>query len=139
MVKTIQKKHIAIEQANKMLPAIEKVVWKMVKINNSLATLTSVDVEFEEDYEELCYDVQFNKKFHELSSEFYNHYQSLLELGAIVTDVDMGLVDFFCKHKDQEILLCWQLGEKSIQFWHDVDKGFKSRKHIDELEKVKVE
>jgi len=139
MVKAIPKKYVSVEQANRLLPEIHKIVWEMVQINNSLSTLTSVDVEFEEDYEELCYDVQFNKKFHELSSEFYNYYEQLLEMGAIATDVEMGLVDFFCKHRDREILLCWQLGEKSIQFWHDVDKGFKSRKHIDELEKVKVE
>jgi hypothetical protein len=28
--------------------------------------------------------------------------------------------------------LCWRLGEEKIEFWHDVDEGFRGRKPIDD-------
>ena len=140
MVQQMPKKYLKLEEANRLLPFIEEIMWKMVKINNSLNTLTSVDVEFEEDYEELNYDIQFNKKFHELSFEFYKEYERLLKVGCILKDLDLGLVDFYSIYESNEILLCWQLGEKNIEFWHSVEEGYQDRKHIAELKKwIRIE
>ena len=52
--------------------------------------------------------------------------------GAIVKDVDTGLVDFPALRGGEEILLCWRLGEKRIEFWHTVEGGFAGRRPIDE-------
>ena len=140
MVQQLPKKYIKIEEANKLLPFIEEVLWKMIKINNSLNAMTEVDIEFEDDFEELNYDIQFNKKFHELSFEFYKEYDRLLRAGCILKDLELGLVDFFSLHDGQEILLCWQLGEERIQFWHSVEEGYQDRRHVIELKKgIRVE
>ena len=52
------------------------------------------------------------------------------ELGALVKDLDDGLVDFPARRDDEEILLCWRLGEDSIAFWHGLDEGFSGRKPL---------
>ncbi len=52
--------------------------------------------------------------------------------GVQVKDLDIGLLDFPCRVKDQLILLCWKLGEKQITHWHGLEEGFRSRKLIDE-------
>ena len=52
--------------------------------------------------------------------------------GVQVKDLDIGLLDFPCMVEDQVILLCWKLGEKSIEHWHGVEEGFRGRKPIDE-------
>jgi hypothetical protein len=52
------------------------------------------------------------------------------EVGALVKDLDDGLVDFPAQHGDEEILLCWRLGEKEIGFWHGLDEGFSGRKPL---------
>ena len=52
--------------------------------------------------------------------------------GVQVKDLDVGLLDFPCRVKDQLILLCWKLGEKQITHWHGVEEGFQGRKPIDE-------
>ena len=52
--------------------------------------------------------------------------------GVEVKDLDIGLLDFPCVVEDQVILLCWKLGEKSIEHWHGVEEGFRGRKPIDE-------
>ena len=52
--------------------------------------------------------------------------------GVQVKDLDIGLLDFPCLVEDRIILLCWKLGEKSIEHWHGVEEGFRGRKPIDD-------
>ncbi|HVP42941.1 MAG TPA: DUF2203 domain-containing protein [Terriglobales bacterium] len=52
--------------------------------------------------------------------------------GVQVKDLDIGLLDFPCVVEDRVILLCWKLGEKSIEHWHGVEEGYRGRKPIDE-------
>jgi len=50
--------------------------------------------------------------------------------GAEVKDLDIGLVDFPALHHDETVLLCWQLGEDEIAWWHRVDDGFAGRRPL---------
>lgn len=52
--------------------------------------------------------------------------------GVQVKDLDIGLLDFPCEVDGRTVLLCWQLGEKTITHWHGVNEGFAGRKPIDE-------
>jgi hypothetical protein len=51
--------------------------------------------------------------------------------GAIVKDVDVGLVDFPARRRGEEILLCWRLGEDEVAHWHGLEEGFAGRKQLD--------
>ena len=53
------------------------------------------------------------------------------ERGAIVKDLDTGLVDFPARLEGEEVLLCWQLGEEQIEHWHGLEEGFAGRKRLD--------
>jgi hypothetical protein len=55
---------------------------------------------------------------------------ALQELGLLVKDLDEGLVDFPALHGDEEVLLCWRLGEGEVAFWHSLDEGFAGRKPL---------
>jgi hypothetical protein len=52
------------------------------------------------------------------------------EVGALVKDLDDGLVDFPAMRDGEDILLCWRLGEDEIGFWHGLDEGFSGRKPL---------
>jgi hypothetical protein len=54
------------------------------------------------------------------------------EIGVQVKDVETGLLDFPCRVDDQVVLLCWKLGESTIEHWHTIEDGFKGRKPLDE-------
>ncbi len=54
----------------------------------------------------------------------------LEELGVLVKDLDRGLVDFPALREGDEVLLCWEVGEDEIAFWHGVDEGFAGRKPL---------
>ena len=73
----------------------------------------------------------------ELDEEFERESQavaraaaSLQRLGVLVKDLDTGLVDFPARHNGEDVLLCWQLGEDEIAFWHGADEGFAGRKPL---------
>jgi len=61
--------------------------------------------------------------------------ESLAEIDSIgvqVKDIESGLLDFPCRLDDQVVLLCWKIGETSIEHWHSTETGFRDRKPIDE-------
>jgi hypothetical protein len=51
--------------------------------------------------------------------------------GCVVKDLDVGLLDFPAIVNDEEVYLCWRLGEERIRFWHRQNEGFAGRKPID--------
>jgi hypothetical protein len=50
--------------------------------------------------------------------------------GAEVKDLDTGLIDFPALRNGETVLLCWQLGEDEIGFWHGTDDGFAGRRPL---------
>jgi hypothetical protein len=53
------------------------------------------------------------------------------ETGCVVKDLDVGLLDFPARIDDEDVYLCWKLGEDRIRFYHRQDEGFAGRKPID--------
>jgi hypothetical protein len=56
--------------------------------------------------------------------------ERLERLGVVVKDLDRGLVDFPALREGEEVLLCWQVGEEEVAFWHGLDEGFAGRKAL---------
>jgi hypothetical protein len=52
------------------------------------------------------------------------------ELGAQVKSLEEGLLDFPALRGEEEVLLCWKLGEDDIRFWHGTDEGFAGRRPL---------
>ncbi len=58
--------------------------------------------------------------------------EKLQDLGVLIKDLDIGLLDFPTLYKGREVYLCWRLGELKIENWHGVSEGLQGRKPIDE-------
>lgn len=52
------------------------------------------------------------------------------ELGGVLKDVGLGLVDFPHLREGEVVNLCWKLGEQRIRFWHGLDEGYGGRKPL---------
>jgi hypothetical protein len=59
--------------------------------------------------------------------------EEIHDLGCMVKDIDLGLIDFPSQAFGETINLCWKLGEPTIEFWHRMDEGFAWRKPLREL------
>lgn len=57
--------------------------------------------------------------------------RELTALGIQLKDPRMGLIDFPSNLDGRRVLLCWRLGESSVQFWHDEHAGFAGRQPLE--------
>ncbi len=60
-----------------------------------------------------------------------NSLEKLEEMGVVVKDLDVGLVDFPTLFRGEEVYMCWRMDEDDIGHWHGVHEGFDARKEID--------
>jgi hypothetical protein len=60
-----------------------------------------------------------------------NCMERIENLGVLVKDLDVGLVDFPTLFQGEEVYLCWRMDENDIDYWHGVSEGFAGRKPID--------
>jgi hypothetical protein len=58
--------------------------------------------------------------------------EKIEQTGALVKDLDIGLIDFLSLYQGREVCLCWKLGEDRVRFWHGLEEGFRGRKLIDD-------
>jgi hypothetical protein len=57
--------------------------------------------------------------------------ERLEELGVVLKDLDLGLLDFPAERDGDEVLLCWKVGEDAVTTWHGLEEGYAGRKPID--------
>jgi len=132
----VEPQHFTLEEANEALSEVRPLTEELVGHRRALVELQERQValttriagnggnvephELEEVQEQLDEEVAGIAKC----------VAQIHELGALVKDLDDGLVDFPARRDDEEILLCWRLGEDSIAFWHGLDEGFSGRKPL---------
>jgi len=73
---------------------------------------------------------ELDEQFERESQAVARVVEGLQRLGLLVKDLDRGLVDFPALRHGEEVLLCWQVGEPAIAYWHGVDEGFAGRKPL---------
>ena len=98
----------ALEIRNKILASrgeIWPVIEKALGNGGNLAAGLAV-----QDFERL------NKLVHQIQST-----------GAILKDINTGLVDFPALRDGREVYLCWKYGEDRIAYWHPIGSGFTDR------------
>jgi len=56
--------------------------------------------------------------------------EQIVEHGVQVKDIDRGLLDFPARVRGEDALLCWQVGEERIAWWHTPEAGFAGRQPL---------
>ncbi len=57
--------------------------------------------------------------------------EKILSTGCLIKDLDVGLLDFPSVIGNEEVYLCWKLGEDRIRYYHRQNEGFSGRKPLD--------
>jgi hypothetical protein len=72
------------------------------------------------------------QKAAEVAADVVALVSELESAGVQVKDLDQGLIDFPAHHPQshETVLLCWQLGEHDVQYWHGLEEGFAGRKPL---------
>ena len=124
-------KYYTIEQAEQQIPLVKRNVKRLIQLKKGLEILESIEVSCKScGTDHFQNSTLFNKKYHKVSYEFFKNLEKLENMGCIVKDLNLGLIDFLAYHNGREVLLCWKIGEDSINHWHETDSGFSGRKPI---------
>jgi len=74
---------------------------------------------------------ELRTRYNEIGTKLQNALETIQATGCLVKDLEMGLLDFPAILNDEEVLLCWKLGEDRIRFYHGLNEGFAGRKPLD--------
>ncbi len=69
----------------------------------------------------------------EYSLEAYNLYRAverIRELGVVLKDLDMGLLDFPHEREGRVVFLCWHPPEERVEYWHEIEAGYPGRQPL---------
>lgn len=122
-----------VDDANRTLPLVRRIVsdavrdyWQWqekVREYEEVAANRLVD-QPNEDADRL------EREATELAREIDGYVAEIRELGVEMKGFDTGLVDFPGEVDGKPVMLCWQLGEDSVQYWHEEDAGFAGRQPL---------
>ena len=137
----IRNKIFSVEEANRLIPALEGTLETLVGIAKG-ATALRREIEVlgaiaGSGATEESPDVLALRDKERLQAEALERFRS--ELGAIarhgciLRDLELGLVDFYTMAQGRVVCLCWRRGEPKIEHWHPLDEGFSGRRPLSEL------
>ncbi len=114
-----------LEQAQERKQKLEKLDEELAKAGSKIMVLGGSIPPFAELSKK-------RKERERLLTQLQDAVTKIQETGCLVKDLDMGLVDFPCRLKGEDVYLCWKLGEERIGFWHGINEGFAGRKPLDD-------
>ena len=104
------------KQANEHLPHVKETVLRVISIKQEADGLKDDD-EMADAMERLEKEIQ-----------------KLEELGCVLKDMNIGLIDFPAVRLGTRVWLCWKLGEEKVSFWHGLHEGYNGRKPAESKE-----
>lgn len=70
------------------------------------------------------------RRVQRLARELEEFQGELEALGIQLKDRRIGLIDFPSEMDGRRVLLCWRLGEATVQYWHDEQTGYAGRQPL---------
>ena len=99
------------KQANEFLPEVKATVQRIISIKKEADGLK---------------EEEMTDAMERLEKEI----QKLEELGCVLKDMNIGLIDFPAVRLGTRVWLCWKLDEANVSFWHELHEGFAGRKSV---------
>jgi hypothetical protein len=129
-------RHFTPEEANAALADVRPLVERMVELRRAHAEALARQEELESRIRgngggippaELA---QATAEVDAVARRLARLVDEITSHGAQVKDLDSGLIDFPALRHGETVLLCWQLGEDEIAWWHRVEDGFAGRRPL---------
>ena len=130
----MEAKIISIEEANRMLPLLKGIVgdimmkWKAIIEKRGRGFEAGLELlDRENDLRDLKH--QLNSLIDKINS----YIREVEALGCFVEEFKRGVVNFPTLYNGRKVFLCWQPGDLSVGYWHELDETFNDRVAIRDL------
>ncbi len=127
-----------IEAVNALVPRLNELVGRQLDrrtfIEGKLRELASSTGELPEtivlDANDAAPVADLKKELVLRIEEYQSGWRELEELGAVLKDARMGLLDFYGNVEGKLVWLCWKYGESEVSHYHALDEGYTARKGL---------
>jgi hypothetical protein len=132
----VAERYFTPDEANELLPEVRRLADEMVAHRRSLAVATVRHARVAAKIAGNGGGVrphevdELRTAMEQEAAEVARRVEELTALGVLVKDLDQGLVDFPARRGDEDVLLCWRLGEDEVAYWHSVEEGFAGRRSL---------
>jgi hypothetical protein len=138
----MSRRYFTVGEVDRLVPRLHQIFMQVLQLRSAMRTqqnkLDRAGVQLNPEVLEESSDsdppeirqskLMFRAYYEQLSAQL----TEIQRLGGEVKDLDLGLVDFLARRRNQDILLCWKLGERTVEYWHALDTGFGDRRRIDD-------
>ncbi len=130
----MEAKYFTLEQANRSLPLVRRVVtdivdefaeWRDCVRAYELVAAGSTSRKTDTPQQERL-RTEVDRSAHRINA----YLGELSQIGCVLKGFEDGLVDFYSRHEDRDIFLCWKLGEPAVEHWHEIEGGYAGRQKI---------
>lgn len=139
----MERRYFSLSEANALVPRLEEIFGRVMQIRAQLKMLYRrlEEKKFAPEDEHFSVVVpgappdvvRDRASFKALVETLKEELGRVQSTGAVVKDIETGLVDWFAKKDGREIFLCWRFGEKEVGWWHDLESGSAGRRPVSEL------
>jgi hypothetical protein len=132
-----------VEQANRTLPLVRRIVEDVVREHRrwqekilelelvaSTAAAAAVGAERTAPSSSDERVAAIERDAMSIAREIDAFERELEQLGIVLKDRRLGLIDFPGEIDGRKVWLCWRLGEPAVQYWHDLDAGYAGRQPL---------
>jgi hypothetical protein len=127
-----------IEEVDALIPTLAHLVGEQLEqqseIEERLAELTRLSGglprSLDDDPDESRESAHLKAELRELIARYENGWRRVSDLGAVIKDPQVGLVDFYGHIEGRLVWLCWKYGEESLGFYHELEKGYAARRPL---------
>lgn len=119
------------QDANKALPEVKRMFANIGAQKNRVVAVQQEIQAIIDSGSPFGSFIEKKQQLNSMVTELYRAIEQLEGTGVMIKSVDEGLLDFPSKRFDDEVWLCWKVGEDDIKFWHGKDEGFMGRKPLE--------
>jgi len=134
MTRTQDVRFFTVEEANRTLPLVRRIMADIVEENERLQELLPALKETRARVRRhpaaLPQLEHLRQEVAGISARLEDYLAELRQVGCVFKG-PQGLVDFYSMRDGKPVFLCWRFGEDEIRFWHELDGGFAGRVELE--------
>jgi hypothetical protein len=127
-----------LEAANAMIPRLSGIMSRQFVRRSEIETrLKSLGQLTGELPNEIVHDERDTEEVRDLKrelirriQEYQDAWREVEEMGCVLKDPRMGLIDFYGRVDGKLVWLCWKYGESEVTHFHALDEGYSARKEL---------
>ena len=125
----IQRKIFSLEEANALLPRLEKLLSDLEEKRQAFKELHD-ELFFEELLEEASPPEEKIQELETILTSLEQEIEKIHELGCLLRHPERGWVDFLARKEKEWVFYCWRRGEKEVGHYHSLRGGYLERQPL---------